>query len=117
MEFGVTWRTFRKKRGGLAPIGKFYDLGVTYAHNEYHPGSDNPSAASLMLNNEYLNQVVFHVGVGTQMVFWDRVVANTGVRLAGPIMVISSASETSFLERRAFEKDIFQVFFGVGILL
>jgi hypothetical protein len=117
MEFGLTLRTFRKKRGGIAPIGKFYDLGLTYSHNEYIAGSDNPSAASLMLSNEYLNQVVFHAAAGTQMIFWDRLVANTGLRVAAPIFAISKASETSFLERRSFEKDIFQVFFGVGVLL
>ncbi len=117
MEFGLSLRTFRKKRGGIAPIGKFYDLGLSYARNEFEIGKNNPAYGTLMLQNAFINQVIFHVAAGTQMVFWDRVVANTGIRVAAPLFTIDSSADYKFLERRSFEKDIFQVFFGVGVLL
>lgn len=117
MELGLSFRTFRKKRGGIAPIGKFYDLGLTYTRNQYVFGDDNPRFSN-MPTYTFLNQVVFHVAAGTQMVFWDHVVANTGIRMAGPIVNLStSPGESGILMRRSFEKDIFQVFFGVGVLL
>lgn len=117
MNVGLTLRTFRKNRGGIAPIGKFYDIGLSYTHNEFEIGKDNPAYGSLALTNNFLDQVTFHAAVGTQMVFWDRVVANTGLRIGAPLFTIDSSTQHSFLERRAFEKDIFQVFFGVGVLL
>ncbi|MEO5644831.1 MAG: hypothetical protein ABIQ40_09255 [Bacteroidia bacterium] len=117
MEFGATLRTFKKKRGGIAPIGKFYDIGLTYTHNEYIIGKGNPGYNTLMLTDDFLNQIIFHVAAGTQMVFWDHIVANTGIRLAAPVLSLDSSRESKFLMQRTFEKDIFQVFFGVGVLL
>lgn len=113
MEFGVTLRTFRKKRGGIAPIGKFFDLGLTYTHNEYIAGKDNPNLNYV----PYENQAVFHAAAGTQMVFWDRIVGNTGVRVAAPVLGLGGSGNTGIILNRSFEKDIFQVFFGVGVLL
>jgi hypothetical protein len=117
MEFGLTLRNFRKNRGGIAPIGKFYDLGLSYTTNEFVAGNDNSIYNSGVNSKSSLGQVIFHAGVGAQMVFWDRVVANTGIRAGGPLLNIGSTGSIGFLTRRSFEKEIFQVFFGVGVLL
>src|SRR6185295_16855649 len=93
-QFGLTVRQFRKNRGGIAPIGKFYDLSLGYAQNTFKAGSDN----SYVLNNEAemlpktSNQITAHVGFGTQMVFWNRVVGNTGIRFGAPVFEVSKES-------------------------
>jgi hypothetical protein len=130
-EYGITVRTFRKKRGGLAPIGKFWDIGMSYAQNEFKPGSDN----KYVLANETAmlpktsDQLMLHVGWGSQMVFWNRVVANTGIRFGAPVYEVSKESGIKttedgtvktfdkFLYNRLMNKEYFSVFFGVGILL
>ncbi len=128
-QFGLTMRTFRKDRGGIAPIGKFWDIGLSYAMNTFVAGSDdlyviNKETSMLPKNS---NQLMAHVAWGTQMVFWNRIVGNTGIRFGAPLYEVSKQSgvnpdgETKafdkFLYNRLLNKEYFSVFFGVGILL
>ncbi len=118
MEFGMNIRTFRKKRGGIAPIGKFYDIGLNYSQNKFFPGKDNPgSDPNYDLSKMTEIQMAPHVAFGTQMVFWNRVVANTGVRFAYPIYQKTTNAVGDFMQRRLANKEYCSVFFGVGILL
>ena len=119
MEFGMNIRTFWKKRGGIAPIGKFYDLGLGYSQNKFYPGKDNPGLndPTYDLSKVNWNMLVAHAAFGTQMVFWNRVVANTGLRFGLPVMTISGNDRGNFMQRRLSNKEYFSVFFGVGILL
>lgn len=118
-EFGFAVRTFREKKGGLAPIGKFYDLGVSYSMNKFVAGSDNSGAiATPDLYSMESNLIVLHAGLGAQMVFWNRIVGNTGVRVGYPAATISSNGNSSnFIFRRTANKEYFSVFFGLGVLL
>ncbi|MDQ3111500.1 MAG: hypothetical protein M3R17_16555 [Bacteroidota bacterium] len=119
---GLALRTFRKDRGGIAPIGKFFDIGLSYAQNKFIASSNNPEVVAGNANDLKLEsgQVLVHFALGTQMVFKDRLVANTGLRLGTPIMEVSSNSNaqySDFLLTRMRNKEVFSVFFGVGILL
>lgn len=130
-EYGVTVRSFRKKRGGIAPIGKFWDAGLSYAQNEFKAGSDNP----YVLTNQTAmlpktsDQILVHLAFGTQMVFWNRIVGNTGIRFGAPVYEVNKESGElitadgtqktfdKFLYNRILNKEYFSVFFGIGILL
>jgi hypothetical protein len=115
---GFTLRTFRKSQGGIAPIGKFFDMGISYAQNKMTATvMDAANTSDVDLES---GEVLVHFGLGTQMVFWDRLVANTGIRLGTPVIEVSNTSTTNyseFLMNRIRSKEIFSVFFGVGILL
>lgn len=130
-EYGVNVRSFRKKRGGIAPIGKFWDVGASYAQNEFKPGSDNPyvlTGKTIMLPKTS-DQIMVHIAWGTQMVFWNRIVGNTGIRFGAPVYEVKKQSGMmgfeddqiktfdKFLYNRLLNKECFSVFFGVGILL
>lgn len=129
--YGINFRKFRKSRGGLAPIGKFWDVGLSYSQNKFKAGSDNAD----VLNNaayrlpETSDMLSAHVAFGTQMVFWNRLVANTGIRFGAPLAEVSYTGGTQpleensvryyskFMYQRILYKEAFSVFFGVGILI
>ena len=128
-QIGLVMRTFRKDRGGIAPIGKFWDVGLSYAMNTFVAGASdlyvvNNETAMLPKNS---NQLMAHIAWGTQMVFWNRIVANTGIRFGAPVFEVSKQSGVyadgqtkafnNFLYNRLMNKEYFSVFFGVGILL
>lgn len=119
MEFGMSIRTFRKKQGGIAPIGKFYDIGLSYSQNKFFPGKDNPGLndPTYDLSKVFWNVLTAHVAFGTQMVFKDRFVANTGIRFGLPVFTIDGNERSNFMQRRIYNKEYCSVFFGVGILL
>jgi hypothetical protein len=120
-EFGISLKTFRKERGGIAPIGKFYDIGLSYAMNKFVAGPENKQ---LEANNSEYNfnmtsdQVLFHLSYGTQMVFWDHLVANTGIRFGTPVVEVGHTGENyrNFFMQRMRMKEAFSVFFGAGFL-
>lgn len=119
-QYGLTLRTFRKKRGGLAPIGKFYDVGLGYSQNKViissaNPYEDGTGNYSMMLPKD-ANVLTAHVAFGSQMVFWDRVVGNTGLRFGMPLYVTNEGG-TDFMFNRFLMKDAFSVFFGLGVLI
>ena len=118
---GLTLKKFRKDRGGIAPIGKFYDIGISYAQNKFIASSNNPEVLAGNANNLKLesSQVLVHFAYGTQMVFWDRLVANTGIRFGTPLFEVSDSGSyhSGFLMSRMRNKEYFSVFFGMGILL
>lgn len=130
-QYGITVRQFRKNRGGIAPIGKFYDIGLGYAMNKFVAGSGNSYVANGLGNMlpKTSNQITAHIGFGTQMVFWNRVVGNTGIRFGAPVLEVSKESGSytqdgeaftsfdKFLYNRILNKEYFSVFFGVGVLL
>lgn len=127
--YGISFRQFRKKRGGLAPIGKFVDYGLTYSQNKFKAGSDNPDVLAnqsyrLPVSSDILSA---HISFGTQMVFWNRVVANTGLRFGTPLVEVKQVGGydplteqhyyPKFMQQRLTYKEAFSVFFGLGILI
>lgn len=129
--YGITFRKFRKSRGGLAPIGKFWDVGVTYSQNTFKAGSDNQDVLNhvefrLPVSSDIISA---HVSFGTQMVFRNRLVANTGIRFGAPLVELGNSGGTDptmnegpryyskFMYQRMLYKEAFSVFFGLGILI
>jgi hypothetical protein len=121
-QYGITVRNFRKKRGGIAPIGKFWDVSLSYVQNKFVAGSDNPALlyrepGRLPVSSD---QLMAHIGFGTQMVFWDHLVLNTGVRFGAPVFEISKKEGTSFVDflyTRMLYKECFSGFVGIGFLI
>ncbi|CAN5263168.1 hypothetical protein BH09BAC5_BH09BAC5_07360 [soil metagenome] len=120
MEFGVNLRTFRKERGGIAPIGKFYDLGLNYSQSKFVVGAGHDGIQIGEPGYDFskleLTSLVAHVAFGTQMVFKNRIVGNTGLRFGLPLNIAGN-DLGNFMPRRLNSKEYFSVFFGVGILL
>jgi hypothetical protein len=113
-QFGITVRNFRKDRGGIAPIGKFYDVSLAYSMNQFVVGANNPQFG---VDNQAFpadeNMITPSVSFGTQGLFWGHVVANTGLRFGYPV----NLSSGNYFAQRLVYKDVFSMFFGVGILL
>ncbi len=118
-------RTFRKGRGGIAPIGKFWDVELVAAQAKYRDDVTNELDVPLYAANikpEQQTVLQLQFAFGTQMVFWDRVVANTGLRAAVPYTLKISGNDDPVFSAADFQRDfgmrrVFSVFFGVGILL
>src|SRR5574337_45905 len=120
-EYGLTWRKFRPKRGGLAPFGKFWEINLAYAQNKFSPGAGNWDvlADSTQRLPKTSNMLIARVGFGTQIVFWNHFVASTGVRFGAPLYQVSKDNGTTygdFMYRRVFYKEVFSVFAGVGVI-
>jgi hypothetical protein len=120
-EFGLSLKKFRKERGGIAPIGKFYEIGLSYSQNEFVASSGSKNVVLNTPNSNFSsNMLLAHVSFGTQMIFWDHLVANTGIRFGSPIIEVSASGDTSYgneIISRMRMKEAFSVFFGVGVLL
>jgi len=123
-QLGLTYRKFRKKKGGLAPIGKFIDISLNYHADQYNVSYETfrPLVPVIVSSKT----VSASIGLGSQGIFWDRVVANAGVRFGSPIYTFGlekegtgyiSGGEASYMQKRLQYKDYFSVFFGVGIIL
>ncbi|HLG02281.1 MAG TPA: hypothetical protein VI731_01720 [Bacteroidia bacterium] len=121
-QYGVRLRQFRKKKGGLAPIGKFYDYSVSYAQNKFMPGASNPDVLYEATDRlpKFSDQVIINFGIGTQQVFWKHLVLTSGVRFGAPVFEVNRENGIAygnFLLKRIAYKEIFGVFFGVGFLI
>ena len=121
-QVGLTYRKYREGRGGLAPIGKFVDFNLYYHSNEYNVVYENLQTFAPVTHRS--TNLSGSIGFGTQGIFWDRVVANCGVRFGGPIVTLTKEKSTSdignnykYMQQRLMYKDFFSVFFGVGIIL
>lgn len=121
-QVGLTYRKFREKRGGLAPIGKFFDVNLYYHADEYNV--QYTGIQPMVPVTVRSSGISGSVALGSQGIFWNRVVANTGVRLGGPLFTISKEDDAgdlgdnlSYMQKRLMYKDFFSVFFGVGIIL
>jgi hypothetical protein len=122
MDYGISLRRFRKDRGGVAPIGKFFDAGLTYSQARFVADASNPFVTQGMESSlpKNTNQVAAHIAYGTQGLFWNRVIANTGLRFGGPIFTMEESGNiqfSHFTRNRMQTRNYFSVFFGVGILL
>jgi hypothetical protein len=121
----LLFRTFRKGRGGIAPIGKFWDAELVCAQAKYNSDVTNALDVPLYINGskpETQTVLQAQFAFGTQMLFWERVVANTGLRFSVPYVLNISANEDPVFTKNDFQRDFgmrraFSVFFGVGILL
>lgn len=122
-QVGITYRKFREKRGGLAPIGKFIDVSMNYHSSEYNVVYETMQTfAPVVVKSSGISG---YVGFGSQGIFWKRVVANAGIRLGGPLFTVSSSvegaadtgHEVSYMQSRLKNKDYFSVFFGIGFIL
>lgn len=121
-QIGLTYRKFRENKGGLAPIGKFVDVNLYYHSNEYYVQYEDiqPFAAVVVRTSGLSGSVA----LGTQGIYWNRIVANAGVRVGGPLFTISEEDDAGdlgdnlkYMQRRLMYKDFFSAFFGVGIIL
>jgi hypothetical protein len=121
-QYGLTFRKFRKNKGSLAPIGRFMDLSLGYAQNEFVPGAGNDDAGGDNLQRlpRRSDMITANISFGAQQVYWKHLVASSGVRFGAPLFEVQSVEGTAYrgfmLERIAF-KEIFSVFFGIGILI
>jgi hypothetical protein len=121
-EYGLTIRNFRKNKGGLAPIGKFWDVGFSYAHADFKPAADNSDilAGAESRLPKSSDMLIANVSFGTQMVFWKHLVTTSGIRFGAPVYEVNSVNGTNyenFLFKRVLFKEMFGVFFGVGFLI
>lgn len=121
-QVGFTYRKYRERRGGLAPIGKFVDVNLYYHADEYNVVYENMQTFAPVIHKS--SGISGSIGFGTQGIFWDRVVGNAGVRFGGPIFPISKEKSTSdvgdnfsYMQKRLMYKDFFSVFFGIGIII
>lgn len=121
-QVGVTYRKYREGRGGLAPIGKFFDVNLYYHDDQYNVVYENIQTFAPVIHKS--RGISGSIGFGTQGIFWDRVVGNAGVRFGGPIFRFFEEKSTSdignnfdYMQKRLMYKDFFSVFFGVGIIL
>ncbi len=121
-QIGLTYRKFREKKGGLAPIGKFFDVNLYYHSSEYivDYATINPFAP-VIVNTSGISG---SIGLGAQGIFWNRVVMNSGIRVGGPIFTLSEQDSDSdfgnnldYMQQRLMYKDFFSVFFGIGVIL
>jgi hypothetical protein len=121
-QIGLTYRKFVKNKGGLAPIGKFFDVNLYYHSDEYSVEYKEmqPFAPVIISSTGLSGSVAF----GTQGIFWNRVVGNMGVRFGGPIVTLQEEGspfergrEQKYMKERLMYKDFFSVFFGIGIIL
>ncbi len=121
-QVGLTYRKFRQKLGGLAPIGKFLEFSLNYSSSNYNVQFTTlQTFAPVQIG---VKKVSATVGLGTQEIFWGRLVANGGIRIGAPILVLGDESSGDsggtyrrYMHYRLLYKDIFSVFFGVGIIL
>lgn len=121
-QVGITYRKYRERRGGLAPIGKFVDFNLYYHADEFNVVY--PYLNTFAPITYTSSGISGSVGFGTQGIFWDRVVGNCGVRFGGPIVTLAEEDgngdikdNSSYMKDRLRNKDFFSVFFGVGIIL
>lgn len=121
-QVGLTYRMYRKKRGGLAPIGKFADFNLYYHSDEYSVMYENrQTVLPVIVSSTGLSA---SIGFGTQNIFWNRVIANYGVRFGGPLFALNKEKSPNddgdhlkYMQKRLAFKDIFSVFFGIGVIL
>lgn len=121
-QVGFTYRKYRERRGGLAPIGKFVDFNLYYHSNKFDVVY--PYYQTFAPITYTSSGISGSIGFGTQGIFWDRVVGNCGVRFGGPIVALSEEDgngdikdNSAYMKDRLMYKDFFSVFFGVGIIL
>ncbi|GAB4134246.1 MAG: hypothetical protein Fur0041_07330 [Bacteroidia bacterium] len=120
-QIGITYRMFRQNRGGLAPIGKFFDISLgylssscqaKYVYSWYGTSTGDASLKSTLITGS--------VAFGTQGLCYDVLLLNTGVRMGTPLYLLSDTTGSefgAFMTQRIMMKDLFSVFFGASILL
>lgn len=114
-QFGLTVRSFQKKRGGVAPIGKFMDLSLAYSTNHLRVGVNNPNFSIDDVNAPAdLATVTPSIGLGSQGLYWGRVVLGAGFRLGRTLPL---AIGSNIMSQHLKYKDYFSTFFTAGILL
>lgn len=117
---GFSARKFRARKGGLAPIGKFVEMGIAsqrisykYLESGYTNYSDELEVSTLNIS----------LGLGVQEVFWDHIVANCGVRFGGKVFSLESTTTNpvqfyaeDILNTKTMFHNAFTPFAGVGII-
>ncbi|MCK6638759.1 MAG: hypothetical protein L6Q81_01645 [Bacteroidia bacterium] len=117
---GFTARKYRIRKGGLAPIGKFVEFGISRHSVDYiYQG------AGTTFNNGSCQRTAVYgsFALGVQEIFKDRIVANCGVRFAGKIFTVEEVVEPSdaifakaILSDRTLYHNAFTPFAGLGII-
>jgi hypothetical protein len=117
---GFTARKYRIRKGGLAPIGKFIEFGVTKQSLTY-----KYEDSQFVSNSEDINMsaVCGSVAFGVQEIFKDRIVANCGVRFGGKLLTLSSPNSNlnsnyaeEIVNTRLMFHNSFTPFAGIGII-
>lgn len=121
-QVGLSWRKYRESRGGLAPIGKFVDFNLYYHADEYNVRYQDIEAVAPVIHKS--TGLSASIGFGSQNIFWNRLVANYGVRFGGPLFRLTEEQSTGdisdnfkYMQQRLMFKDFFSVFVGVGVIL
>lgn len=122
MQFGAAWKQFVSKKGGLAPIGRFWEIQMNYGSYTYKVDGSNPNMFSSDINvlgsiPGNATAVVGSIGYGVQNVIKDRFVWNVGVRCGGPLYYSTEGNHASFYGSRILYREMINVFGGFGILL
>jgi hypothetical protein len=91
---------------------------LSYSQNKFIPGAGNANTyhPEFDLSKMTEDQLTLHVALGSQMVFWNHLVLNTGGRFGLPVYHTSN-DPGNFMKRRNASKEYFSVFFGIGVLL
>ena len=121
-QVGLNYRKFREGKGGLAPIGKFFEVNLYYHADEYNVSYEHlQTFAPVIMKSSGISG---SIGLGAQGIYWKRVVMNSGVRFGGPIFTLSEddpntgiGGESEYLKQRLMYKDFFSAYFGIGIIL
>jgi len=120
-QVGLNFRKYRKSKGGLAPIGKYFEVNLFYHSDEFIVNYKNlQTFAPVIATSTGLSG---SIGLGSQGIFWNRVVMNSGVRFGGPIVTVTEeeangglGGELSYMNKRLRHKDFFSAYFGIGII-
>jgi hypothetical protein len=122
MQFGAAWKQFVSKKGGLAPIGRFWEIQLNYGTYAYKVDGSNLNSFSSDINvlssiPGNATALVGSIGYGVQNVLKDRFVWNVGVRCGGPLYYSTEGNHATFYGRRILYREMINVFGGFGILL
>jgi hypothetical protein len=122
MQFGAAWKQFVSKKGGLAPIGRFWEIQLNYGTYAYKIDGSNLNSFSSDINvlssiPGNATALVGSIGYGVQNVLKDRFVWNVGVRCGGPLYYSTEGNHATFYGRRILYREMINVFGGFGILL
>lgn len=116
---GFTARKYRIRKGGLAPIGKFVEFGITRQEWTY----EYTDALLSYRDNASATIITGSIAMGVQEIFKDRIVANCGVRASGRLFTTTQATTNvdyenaeQIISDRVLFHNMFTPFAGLGII-
>lgn len=118
---GFTVRKYRVKRGGLAPIGRYYELGLLKQTASFRYASSNAAFAE---DKVTVSRLMISGAAGIQHIFYNKLVTNVGVRVGIPVFEIESSTTNIadgdpelYVTKRMLYHGVFTPYFGIGLIL